>query len=980
MIKNQKLQCIDKYLNTGFVPIIVNYKNDEYNGRIIYKKSPLERGWNKITKETAKQRCEQFLNFDENYNIGILTGKPSNIIVIDLDQGNDGEKSGIEIIEELENENNSKIKTLTCSTPSGGRHYYFRYERKYDNLKGTTKVGGFPIDIRTTGNQVIAPPSKYENGEYTWMNYPENNMINDMPDYLYDWIMKHVVLMSKKYQINPITQISYHETNDYTPETRIYGIDDLQIKDIKYMLDKLPLSYAEDYELWIVIGFCLKSIISEETYDFYPLFVEFSKRSNKFDDQKCYDTWTNKIKHKDDGKTLRTLIQLFHYTNPKDNRKIDIPYTIKYEPIQQFRNTNKFKTVKISEKYVNTNHIDEMLKHKVIMLKSPTNTGKTTLFKHYLTELNKYDPTHKILSTVSRVCMVQKQIHDFKTIGFDMKSYKNKTFNSLKMICQVDSLITLDSYLYKDCVLFLDEINSICSYFTSETLKSKRCKVFDQFCLLIKNAKYIFACDADISDMSLQFIYTLRKQNYHDIVNKDMVFFWNDIKNIKNKTAVIYDDVNTLKSEIFDINFKNNKPFIVACDSKTEIDKLVEESKKYCFTNQLLERPKDILVYSAEDGDSNDFADLNNKWKNKFVFFTPKIIYGLDFNSIPTDVYGLFFNRSINAAQMAQQLIRCRNPDNVKIYIKNSRRRIRFHNINEIPNTLDDKIKLVEELLGQRAPHFNRTFIDLYIMIIYYDGILRSRPKYHLLDLLKQKGFTISYNKVETQVNDGNILDIKNRLKTTQDADINEIMNFIKNSNKKINIRQKNKYEKIIRRCKILDKQLKDLYDDEQLLDIVISDTRFKKYITFKKASLSEDEFNKLYLLYDEYDELMDKTDFPKISLMYKLEKILNIEKFQIKDINILETHQNVANLNSNDFTTLDIIQKTFKFNLINVKTKLTIKRNKQAPKKITIYTLYQILIRVYKYLFGEDFVKGKQKVFKINNKCIKVIDYSINY
>lgn len=962
-ILNTKLASINSYLKRGLVPIIVNYKDVEYNGRIIKKKSPLQRGWNKINKKDAKEICNEYLNSDENYNIGILTGKVSNIIVIDLDVTKDDEPNGIDIIQKLEETNKNKIKTLIVETPSGGIHYYFRYENKFDRFKGTTKVGGYPIDIRTNGNQVIAPPSKYDNGEYKFIN---NGPINFMPDYLFEWLVVNIFTTSNKHQINPRTQVSYNDTNDYKPVVRIYDINENTVRKIKYMLYKLPYKYTDNYELWFKIGCCIKSIKSQEPYDLCNIFKEFSKRRETYDECKFMNDWLYKIKPKDDGLTLRTLFRFFKQENPDDKTNINIPYTIEFKPIDKFLNTNKFETINLDEQYVNKNHITEMLKNDIIMLKSATGSGKTTLFSYYLNEIKKTGSISKMLSIVSRVCMVEKQMADFNTIGVKMHSYKNKRFDYLRMICQVDSLIKLDPFIYKDCILFLDEIDSICNYFMSDTLKGKRCRVFDQFICLVRNAKYVFCCDADISDMSLQCIYDIRKPSVNQIINENMIFYWNKNKNATGKKAVIYNNYNNLKKIIMENNFKNNLPCLVAFDSKREMDKLVEECKNYCFTHKFLQQKDNILSYSCDEGDSSDFGNVNQKWTGKYVFFTPKIIYGLDFNSIKTDVYGVFFNRSINASQMVQQLTRCRNVDNLRIYIKDTYRPIKYHSLNEIPKNINDKIEIVEDLLGERPPHYNGIFLNLYMMKVYYDNIFYSKPKYHLIQLLKNKGFFIEHNddKLDTDVKIAQ--EVENTIKTTNDKDISDIIDYINKNRKTLNIRQSNKYEKIVRRSKILKLRLTDLLNDNnKLLDIVVSDMKFQRHILYLKAKMSEEKFHRLYLLYNEYDEKMNETDFMKIGYIDKLEKILNIDRFQIEDINILDTHQDVLNLNDTDISTISSIQKFFKLKSVKIVKKLD---------------LYRLLISIYKNTFGRDFVKGEYKYFKINGKCKKITLHILNY
>ena len=46
---------------------------------------------------------------------------------------------------------------------------------------------------------------------------------------------------------------------------------------------------------------------------------------------------------------------------------------------------------------------------------------------------------------------------------------------------------------------------------------------------------------------------------------------------------------------------------------------------------QNLNYKDDFLKYSSKDGSDKDLEDVTKQWKNKYVFYTPKIVYGVDF-------------------------------------------------------------------------------------------------------------------------------------------------------------------------------------------------------------------------------------------------------------------------------------------------------------------------------------------------------------
>jgi hypothetical protein len=96
---------------------------------------------------------------DGKSNIGIITGKVSGILVLDVD-GEEGQK----FIQQVDLPLTSCVKTGL-----GGNHFYFRYIPENRELRNFTRR--FPgIDLRAEGGYVVAPPSLHPvtNEEYIW--------------------------------------------------------------------------------------------------------------------------------------------------------------------------------------------------------------------------------------------------------------------------------------------------------------------------------------------------------------------------------------------------------------------------------------------------------------------------------------------------------------------------------------------------------------------------------------------------------------------------------------------------------------------------------------------------------------------------------------------------------------------------------------------------------------------------------------------
>jgi len=113
-------------------------------------KKPKLYSWKKY--QTNYPTDEEVLTWFEkaDINIGIITGKISNISVVDIDNKN-GQKQVDEMLEKFP-------ETFTVKTGNGGYHLYYQYQEGLSI--SANAYPQFPnVDIRSDGGFVIAPPS-----------------------------------------------------------------------------------------------------------------------------------------------------------------------------------------------------------------------------------------------------------------------------------------------------------------------------------------------------------------------------------------------------------------------------------------------------------------------------------------------------------------------------------------------------------------------------------------------------------------------------------------------------------------------------------------------------------------------------------------------------------------------------------------------------------------------------------------------------
>ncbi|WP_428897619.1 Primase C terminal 1 (PriCT-1) [Parelusimicrobium proximum] len=141
-------------------------------------KHPIFKGGYKIATSNLT-RVENWLKVNPKCNWAVATGKPSNIVVIDVDLRKSGDKSISSF---------NLPPTYTVST-GNGFHYYFNLpkEHKYLSSKNGLLDG---VDFKANGGYVIIPPSTHFNG--TQYKILKNKPLVDLSESLLSLILSKV--------------------------------------------------------------------------------------------------------------------------------------------------------------------------------------------------------------------------------------------------------------------------------------------------------------------------------------------------------------------------------------------------------------------------------------------------------------------------------------------------------------------------------------------------------------------------------------------------------------------------------------------------------------------------------------------------------------------------------------------------------------------------------------------------------------------
>ena len=155
------------------------------------------------TEQATKEQIQEWWKKFPDANIGIITGKISNLAVIDVDTD--------EALMELNKYLPDNFECPMVQTPGGGRHFYCRWEKglgTYQHLFGD-------IELKGEGGKITAPPSIGENGKpYEWIKDYELGklIIPSLPKEFINAIKKYKPM--ENHHIIAATNFTLHRRNE----------------------------------------------------------------------------------------------------------------------------------------------------------------------------------------------------------------------------------------------------------------------------------------------------------------------------------------------------------------------------------------------------------------------------------------------------------------------------------------------------------------------------------------------------------------------------------------------------------------------------------------------------------------------------------------------------------------------------------------------------------------------------------------------
>lgn len=157
------------------------------------------------------EEIESWWKENPKYNVGIITGKLSNLFVIDLDKYKQ-EYNAEKVMEYIPD----SIETPTDKTPRGGEHLYFQYPTDCDP---TIHADTLPaVDYRGENGYILAPPSIVDGKKSSWVIPPNGKPLSAPPTPFVN-LLKSI---NNKYTNNIYTENTTNSLQQSTMSTIVF--------------------------------------------------------------------------------------------------------------------------------------------------------------------------------------------------------------------------------------------------------------------------------------------------------------------------------------------------------------------------------------------------------------------------------------------------------------------------------------------------------------------------------------------------------------------------------------------------------------------------------------------------------------------------------------------------------------------------------------------------------------------------------------
>jgi hypothetical protein len=287
----------------------------------------------------------------------------------------------------------------------------------------------------------------------------------------------------------------------------------ISIDILKQYVDLFSDARRDNYDSWIKVGMAI--FTCNPTEEGFKLWNEWSSKSSSYCSRICKYSWSKfriynyglgsiRFWSKEDNPEKYKSIACPQEKQLYESTVIEKDYLLDKDDIISKKNNCVTRNI---HKWLTTKDI------KTLAIKSPYDTGKTTLLKSIISQYK-----HKrILFITYRQTLAYDIEGNFKQFNF--ANYLDNIYHNDRQICQIESLFKLTSdYFPMDDIrevpsydlVICDEIESILAHFQSNTISNKE-ELFDFMTDIIKNSNKLIVMDGDFGNRAYEYIAALGK-------------------------------------------------------------------------------------------------------------------------------------------------------------------------------------------------------------------------------------------------------------------------------------------------------------------------------------------------------------------------------------------------------------------------------------------------------------------------------------
>jgi hypothetical protein len=242
------------------------------------------------------------------------------------------------------------------------------------------------------------------------------------------------------------------------------------------------------------------------------------------------------------------------------------------------------------------------------------------------------NPGTKFLSIVDRETLADQHSKSFSSLNIEhYKTTKIEPCDASALVLCINSLTKLSKLTKEDknrYIVFVDEITSFLNITHNSTLDKNIKVVYNMFLSIIRHTHKVIIGDDIILDNVCEIL-----KNRIKAEDKKTLFITNNYYKFQGVPAVRVRNERLMLNKLIH-QCKNKEPFLFGCDSVTT----ATEWYNRCKSEVLQEEHHKFILPTADTNIT--ITDAEKQFKGMYVFYSPKITYGVDFSiDTPQNVY-----------------------------------------------------------------------------------------------------------------------------------------------------------------------------------------------------------------------------------------------------------------------------------------------------------------------------------------------------